>query len=324
MSTVVSRTLAGSDVLDRLAIKVNGASYVGKSGVFKVHVTSYSFLCGADDGNLMIDIRPPQYCPVCDTIMVENTTKDQGDGVGSPSTVTLNADYYITLNNGVPGPAAFVQGDGTWDLLKIDFQAAVGTTSAVLTVTYTVTFKDYADFTGSPTSDTVVVGVQYNKFYDSKKISAIFDDYDSGVACVAIKVVSLANVTSNGNPGAGILNIGNYPLDFANDSVPEFAVSNIVHPYTYGQRRDVVKHAISKTTGTITYLESLSDYVTHSNVMIFAFNGGLVDGNARLTKSAAGNDFDFMVAEMAIRQDWPTTDTVVGTCTYTKLSQNVP
>lgn len=322
MATITTRTLAGSDILDRIAVKVQGSSYVGKSGIFKVHVTSYSYTCGSDGGDLMIDIRVPQYCPICDTIIVDSVTKDQGLGVGSPSTVTVGTDYYIALNNGVPGPSAFVQGDGTWDLMWCSVQATVGTTSAALTLTYTITFEDYADFTGSPSSNTVAVGIQYDKTYDSNKISAIFDDYDSGVGCVAIKIVSLANVTSTGNPLYRTLNLGNVPVDFSNGSVPMFAVSNIIFPNTFGYKRDIVKHPISKTTGTTSYLENLSIYETHSNVMIFAFNGGKVDGNARLAKSAAGNTFDFMVAEIAVMPEWPTYDTVAGTLTYTKLSQN--
>lgn len=143
MATVVTRTLVGKDVFERIAIKEDGEQYnkagQEKWGILTVSLTSYAITGTPDaDNKCRVDIRPSNYHPDTDNIIV-----DYAQHTSNPGTVAIDKTYKFAINKGVPGPAVRIQPDGSWDLIDVIFETVFGSTvSLTLTVTYTLAFED--------------------------------------------------------------------------------------------------------------------------------------------------------------------------------------
>jgi hypothetical protein len=69
MSSLLSRSLGGRDVIDRQAIRVNSQDYKDKWGIIEIILTSYGISgSGTPAGN--VDVRPPNFNADNDEIYV--------------------------------------------------------------------------------------------------------------------------------------------------------------------------------------------------------------------------------------------------------------
>lgn len=299
MSTIQTRLLKGKDNFDLQAIKVNGADYKDKWGVIAVTITSYNWNSAASVtfpqmGTL--DIRPPRFNTPNDTPIVDMANMDNTDHGGTP--VSVGTVYYFAVNNGVVGPAAFAQPDGTWDLLHIKFQQSKDnafTAGVQVTVTYSVAFTD---LTPSPTSNPSSTGSATlaidNTTLSAKKVLTVAGaslGTDSGYISHHLISMDVSNidVPSDAPEGAE-----------PGDSVPVFAVVNTPTSPGFGSSANLAMHAVSKTPGTLTYYQRL---------MIFAVNSGKIDGNGSnsQTDTAFASYAEYNLSKVA---EWPCDDWV--------------
>jgi hypothetical protein len=311
MATVVSATLSGANVADTVPIRVLPVTYASKSGLLKLTITSYAWT-GSNTTDKQFDIRVPNYCPHNDTAVVDNVVTTTASG-----TTSVGTDYYYAINKGVPGPSVGFLPDGSWNLMNCAYQLTNGATASALTVTYTVTFLDFDDLGGSPTPGTADFSTTWLKLFDSKMIGVDAADYVAFGGAVALVMVSLENVTTEGDYLDFILNQGVYPVNFPANTSPQFAVATSPTPGGAGSVRPVEQlQYVDVATGTKTFTANLDKF-------IIAFNAGKIDGNGVTVETPLGSVHVLAVAAMSNNLSFFTYNDVAATLNYTTQDMEV-
>lgn len=302
MSTVTTRPLSATRLKDLVSIKVDPEPYKtdcchGKFGYFKVAIDSIIFTGTGTNATdkVKVDIRPPQYHP-------DNATPlcDQKEVASNAGSMTPTVAAFITaLNNGNPGPSAFAQGDGSWDLLHVKAELPAGTaiTNFTVTVTYTLTFVEIDPTALSYTDKTLTVSVTKDRKAQDADISIATQTGNGYLVFQAKKLDTLIG----DNEGEG-------------DSVPEFSVIGTPTYTSYGAPAALVQHPTSKSSSASRV------YDKKKSTYIVAVNQGKVDGNARKEpyhSGTAGNQFKVCTVVLQKKDEWPCDDDVDATLTFT-------
>jgi hypothetical protein len=305
MSTIVTRSLGGNDNYDRQAVKVDSSAYAAKWGVIEVTLTNYITAgSGTLGGN--VDVRSPNYNVENDDIFVNNTA------IGtSGATTSITKKAYIAVNNGVVGPSALVNPDGTWDLLWLTYTQAANNaqTNTNVTLTYTIAFTDLTPSTTNPSNTgTLSLSLDNVKVKDKAYVGIAASSLSGLNGRVTAQINSLA-ITSIDKPLSQVTNINpNVPYGAMGDSVPVFTVMNEKSDGNVFTIQGVlISHPTSKVSGTKTYVQQF---------MVFAVNAGKIDGNA---KNVNMTNPQALTLRCALEKlpDWPCDDTVTATIGYT-------
>ncbi len=303
MTTAVTRYIGKTDRMDKVAVKVDALDYKDKWGIIKVSVTNYII---ANDNSETgtptvgtVDIRNPQFNADNDNAIVDNATI-----ANKSTTVSVTKDYFFAVNNGVIGPGAFVQPDGTWDLLhltfKLDDAFDPGVAHYHVTITYTLTYTDLTPSSNPTDTSTLALNVDNKKLSDSSFIQTAASTYSGLNGRVLIQINALDSVVQD------IPNDGTDNADVP-DSVPLFTVTSMKSPVGFGDNVSIINHPQTKVSGTKTYSKML---------MIFAVNGGKIDGNATNSKGST-NMVTFAECRLAKLPEWPCNDITTGTVHFT-------
>ncbi len=299
MATVTTRSISGKDRWDKIAVKVDPTAYEEKWGVLQVTVTQIDWGTGSDSGDYgTVDVRVPQYNPDNDTILL-----DHFDLTTSGGTESIGQKYFIAVNNGVPGPAAFVEPDGTWDLMHLSFELPEDNELDPLTVTltYSVSFTDLTPVSNPSDDGTLDLAIDNVKTADSVYITEPASTFSGKCGYVIAQINDLHTVV-NDRPDDDTL----IDAPSRTDSVPLFTIVNERTPVGFGKSLELVKHPMTKVSGSKTYDETL---------LVFAVNNGKVDGNATNVK-ASDNYARFLRATLQKIQNWTCDDWVDSTLDY--------
>lgn len=326
MATVTTRNLKGANTaqlsgfspnsslnFDKVAITIDPEAYMptwgpNKWGVFEIDITSYSWDNDNATNNTInvgtLDIRVPQFNSASDWAVADHVMLTQEQG-----TVTLNEKYFVSVNNGMPGPSVFVQPDGSWDLLYLNLNLLTAVNNEYnATLTYTVSYTDLTPgitFAGDPPvvssnpsdTGTLVLSVDNSQLTDSAYITDQVTDYTNKSGYTVVQLNKL--VTSNIDT----------PIDSktnaAGDSVPLFAVTPTTTP-GFSAAAPLVKFPTRKISGSRNFVEK---------IMVFAVNNGVVDGNGSTVKSASSFP-NFMRVDLMKLPNWPCDDDVSVTLHY--------
>ncbi len=286
MSTLVSRSLSASATKDKLAIKAQSQTYKDKWGVFKLTITSYQANAGAG----VVDIRPAQYNPDNDSIIVDEAA------VSDTSLHYVLKDYFFSVNNGVPGPSVKVQEDGTWDLVHFSLTRTSGTIQ--VTVTYTLAFTDLTPVSNPGDTGTLTLSVDNVRLTDNAFVTSAASTFTDKQGYVVAQLNDL-HTTVIDEPD-------DVTDPVAGDSVPMFSVINDITPGGSGSTTPLVAHSTTKVSGDKTYDKTL---------LVFAVNSGQIDANARNVK--ATTDFkSFLETKLDKLSDYPCDDEVTCIVDY--------
>ena len=148
MATITTRELSETDTIDRQAIRVDALTYADKSGILAI--TLGDLVTVGLSG--IVDIRVPNYNPKNDDIQLDEAVKAAG-------TYALATTVYIAVNDGVPGPAARVNPDGTWDLVDLTLTYDDGDDDINAVLNYTIAFTDLTPSTTNPSSGNATVAL---------------------------------------------------------------------------------------------------------------------------------------------------------------------
>lgn len=297
MATITTRSLSGKDVSDKVAVKVNMETYEDKWGIIEVTLTSYTWGSGSTSGDYgNISVAVPNYLEDNDDLIVDNDALTQ-----SGDTVSISQKYYFAVNNGVIGPAAKVNGDGSWDLIHLIYTQpladngganALPPTSA--TLTYSVAFTDLTPSTTNPANTgTLTLKVNNTKISDSGLVNLDSSTYSGANGYVKAWINAMTNTTID--LPSTVIN----PIP--NDLTPYFSVR------TTGSAVPLITSAMSKISGTRTYSQQM---------FLFAINNGKVDANG-LNIKATTSQGSFLEAKMEKLPDWPCDDHVTAAVAYT-------
>jgi hypothetical protein len=298
MLTVQTRNLKGKDNLDVAAIKVDADDYKGKWGVIALYVDTYDWqsATGVTLANMgTLDIRVPQYCPANDSPVVDAATLNDSINPGSP--VAVGKKYFFAVNNGVIGPAAFAQPDGTWDLMYAKFvqtpNSLVDGVHAI--VNYSLIFTDMTPSTSAnPTANgTTTLSVDNDsKLSDSALITEAGSTLTGHGGYIAHQVVDMTVSPIDVPPGQTSSPPG--------DAIPLFSAINMPTSPGYGQAAQLAMHPTSKTPGIKTYFQRL---------FLWAVNDGKIDGNG--SNVATSSSYVSLVQyQLSKVQEWPCDDLV--------------
>src|SRR4051794_15635529 len=116
MATVVTRSLALTDRFDKIAIRVQSEDYADKFGALVLTLTSISWTSGT---NISIDTGLVNLYPPMDS---ENRLLNNYNLTTTVGTFNITKKYVTSYNNGIPGPSARRNPDGSWDLLELSFE----------------------------------------------------------------------------------------------------------------------------------------------------------------------------------------------------------
>jgi hypothetical protein len=315
MATISTRVLSADRLNDFLTLSVDpvdllpgyGAGFDGgfnslgnlrgKTGFYKVVINSITWEgTGVDTGKMLtLDVRVPQFNEQNDVAIIDNLTLDSSDLAATFSIDTIVA----AVNQGIPGPSIYTQGDGTWDLLNIktSLPASTDITDFVLTVDYTLTFTEV----GSTQFDALTAGSVDLSVDDDKNADAI-------------------NINITPATGAGVYIFLPVSLEtlvddqvVTGDSVPAFTLTSYASIGGYGYSRSLISHAISKSSS------HTKNYVDDTAYVI-AVNDGNADGNAALTHvfdSGSTVAKHLLCSASLYRVDaWPTDDKVDATLNF--------
>ena len=320
MATITTRNLKGSETAqlsgfspnsslnyDKVAITIDPEAYAptwgpNKWGVFEIDITSYSWAnTNTTTASLnvgTIDVRVPQFNSANDWAIADKVLLTNEAG-----STSVSKKYFISVNNGMPGPAVFVQPDGSWDLMYLNFDSLSGadvSNQYHATLTYTISYIDLTpgiSFSSNPPvistnpSDTGTLGLAVNntRLTDSAYITDQSTTYTNKDGYVVVQLNGLQTTAID------------TPIDSrnvtANDSVPLFSVTPTSTP-GFVNASPVVKFPCRKITGYRHFVEK---------IMVFAVNNGFVDGNGSTVKSA--NSFpNFMRVDLMKLPNWPCDD----------------
>ncbi len=301
MATVSTRALSSSRPNDFLTISVDHAANDpngdGKTGYYKVLINSVTWTGTglAPDQSVTVDIRAPQFSGQNDTALVDNVSV--ASDVGSLTPAKTKQVLAVVGSN--PGPSAFAQGDGTWDLLNI--KTSVGSftevTNFVLTVDYTLTWHevDSTDF-GTLNSNSVSLHVDNDKEAD---VVGITSTVGTGYGLLVFLPVSVVTAIDDG--------------DLAGDSVPNFNVASAATAGGYSFGFSILSHPISKSSN------HTKSYPT-KGAMVYAVNDGKIDGNgSSVTINNSGTvSHQNILGDASLYRvaEWPSDDTVDATFNY--------
>jgi hypothetical protein len=299
MSSVVTRILSGQDIFDLVPIKVDPEFYKDKWGIIEVTVTSYSW--GAGTGSVdagKIDLRSAQFNQNNDTPLLNNVPLITS---GGSQTLTTNNKYYFAVNNGVIGPGAFVEPDGSWDLLNLKYQQPSNNSllPTAVTLNYTLAFTELTPTVLPIETGSFTLHVDNVKTDDVGQIMQATSTYTSKNGYVKAQILSLETVAIDAPVNVFVPN-GQPTL---NDSVPVVKIVN--DPSGFGSEKPLFNMANTKRSGKRNLINAL---------MVFAVNSGLVDGNANNIKGAG--QASLIVANLNKVQGWPCDDVVDLTIHY--------
>jgi hypothetical protein len=297
MSTnLVSRYLGPTDRHQRMSIKLNPEDYRSpasgagnKWGLITLTISSISIanLSGSPISGVLgtVDIRPSQYNVENDNILLTEAITN------SPYTHTLmGKKYCFAVNNGVIGPGAFVEPDGSWDLLDIKYDLPDGYAldQVQLTVNYTISFTDLTPSGPSAGASQAVLHVDNDKTADFVIISdSSFAGTLSGyISCqLASYDLEVADKPDFADP-VDLLDVAH-----KNDSVPLLIWDNLRTPYSNYSKNMAVLTPMSKSGGHSTFNRCL---------YVFAVNGSKIDANG-----SAGHGYDRVNLVRADLFKWP-------------------
>jgi hypothetical protein len=321
MATITTRNLKGADTaqlsgfspnsslnFDKIAITIDPEAYMpswgqNKWGVFEIDITSFSWAnTNSTSASLNVgtlDIRVPQFNSANDWAVANKMLLTNEAG-----SVSVGGKYFISVNNGMPGPSVFVQPDGSWDLMYLYFDLLSGadvSNQYNATLTYTISFTDLTPaltFAGNPpaistnptdSGSPLELSVNNSRLTDSAYITDQVTDYTSKNGYVVVQLNSVD------------VNAIDTPIDSnnptANDSVPLLVVTPTTTP-GFAAVNPMVRFPCRKITGKRTFAQKL---------MVFAVNNGFVDGNGSTVKSA--NSFpNFMRVDLMKLPNWPCDD----------------
>lgn len=325
MATITTRNLKGADTarltgfgpnsslnFDKVAITMDPEAYMptwgpNKWGIIEINLTSYSWAnTNVSTASLnigILDIRVPQFNSSNDWAVANKVLLTNEAG-----SVSINQKYYISVNNGMPGPSVFIQPDGSWDLmyLSLDLLADADTTNEYnATLTYTITYTDLTTaltFTGNPPvistnpadTGTLSLSVNSSRLSDSAYITDQVTNYTAMGGYTVVQLNSLECLDID-TPIDSVLVNGTNPTP--NDSVPMFTVTPTVTP-GFSSNSPIVSFPCRKVSGNRTFAQKL---------MVYAINAGVVDGNGSLVKSA--NSFpNFMRVDLNKMPEWACDD----------------
>lgn len=280
MSSISTQVLSGDNLNDMISISVDPAlTYssaipANTSGYFLVTIDSVSYSVTAENAaeeTFSIDLSVPQFNAQNDTAIIDNL-EVAITGTGSPQTDVVfewmsgsnQGKYVFAVNQGIPSPSAFVQGDGTWDLLQCKVNVPSSTTtisSLVVTVDYDVEFVEVLA-TGTAAGSLVNREIALHVTHQDKPVDNVKVSLDVGTMHVGVvRFVAVDLETAISNQGDTFI-----------DSVPEFYIGNIPTVNGWGSFQTLVRHPISKSsTHTKTYDET--------KYFLFAVNDNKIDGN---------------------------------------------
>lgn len=297
VSTIATRSIGGnSDLVDKIAIKVDAETYKDKWGIIEITVTSYAWGSGSTGGNYgKVDIRVPKYIADNDTPIVNNVALTTSGG-----TTSVTKKYCFAVNNGVPGPAAYVQPDDTWDLLYLTLTLPEDNvlTPFSVTLTYSIAFTDLTPSSNPSDTGTLSFSIDNDKTADSVFITNPSSTYSGHNGRVVVQLNDLHLIAID-KPDS-------VTDPIANDQVPLFVVSNDRSSPGFGTTLPIITHPTSKVGGDKNYVKKL---------LVYAINNGKVDGNGRNIK-ATTNTVSFMEAKIAKVDQWPCDDYITGILDY--------
>lgn len=297
MGTVVTRTISGKDRKDRVAIKVNPEAYEEKWGILEVTVTNYAWGAGSTSGDYgFVRLKAPRYNEDNDTIFLDDVALTTSGG-----TEVVAFKHYVSVNNGVVGPSAFVQPDGSWDLLHLYYEQPednVIDPGIAVTLTYSVAFTDLTPVSNPTDDGTLTLNVNNVKVQDQGFITEPATTFanKSGYVVAQINDLHLTAIDEPIEVNATV----------PSDSVPLFTVENDKTTSGSFTTQQVINHPTSKVSGDRTYQEKL---------MVFAINNGKADGNAKNVKASA-NYMSFLKVTLQKIANWPCDDWVTAITDY--------
>lgn len=298
MSTIVTRSLSRKDRFDKVAVKVNEEDYEDKWGILEVDVTEYSWGSGVDAGDYgTVDLRPAQYTEDNDNILV-----DAVNLAASGGTTAVGKKYYFAVNDGVVGPAAFRQDDGSYDLLWLKYELPEDNTlePVAVTLTFTTTFTEVTVSTNPTDDGTLTLNVNNVKVSDLGTITKPASDFTNKNGYVVAQINDLHTIVIDRPVDVAV------PNPVTTDSVPLFRVFNSVTPRSFGSEQRLIQHGTTKVSGSKTYKEK---------ALVFAINDGKVDGNATNIK-ATTNYVAFLKAMLDKVGNWQCDDHVTCVVDY--------
>lgn len=298
MATVATRSLSKKDRFDRVAVKVNKETYKDKWGILEIDVTQYAWGTGTDAGDYgKVDLRVPKYNADNDDPLVDNVNLTLSGG-----TTAVTKKYYVAVNNGEPGASAFVQPDGSWDLLYLDFELPEDNTldPLAVTLTYAVSFTDLTPGSNPADDGNLVLNVTNSKIHDQGFITKPSTDFTNKNGYVIVQINDLHTIAID-RPVDTVIT-----TTVKDDSVPLFTVENDKTTSGAFTTKQLINHPTSKVSGDRTYDKQL---------MVFAINDGKADGNARNVK-ATTNYVSFLKTTLQKIANWPCDDFVTVTVDY--------
>ncbi len=300
--SISTRALGGNDNVDRRSVRVDGQNYKDKSGIIEVVLTSYTTSgTGTLGGN--VDLRPAGYNADNDEIYLNNVA------IGAaPATVSITKKFYVAVNNGVPGPNATVNPDGTWDLLILTYVQAPNNAQVNTIVQFNYTLTAFLDLTATVNpADTgsLPLVVDGSRIQDEFVIALAASTIAAQNGRIRATLNWLQNEVIDQSPAQAAIPVAGV----ANDPAPYFSVLNAKTPSNVTTGQGVLtQHQLAKISGVKTY------YQCH---MIFAVNNGKVDGNgSNLLMSVASQVALFNVT---LYKAVPTDDIVTATVAYSAV-----
>jgi hypothetical protein len=250
MATLTSRTLSRSSLFDRKAIRVDGATYAGLTGIIQVALGNLVATVTTCTGT--VELRTPNYSATSGDLKVAVT-------VTTTTTTDLATNAFFSVNNGVPDPSVKVNADGTWDLLWLTTRMDItdqASPALVGSIVHTVTFTDLTPSSTNPSSGnaTATLAVGPNAATAEAIIGISTDDLGSsgGYIKAWINSATQSVVLDEASLDA---ELGTFEAVTGNDSVdsPGFGLVN---------------HSLPKIPGVKTYVKAM---------YVFAVNAGKID-----------------------------------------------
>jgi hypothetical protein len=250
MATITTQTLNKNvNTKDTVAVKVDTLDYVGKTGIIKVTLTQLQTFASANVGTVTGSLRvgPANYNVDNDVDLIIKQVPGQ-----TQLTITIGKDYYFSVNNGIIGPAAKPQLDGTVDLINVDIEipTETGFTNYFATLTYSVTFTDLLPTVTQAATTTLQLNLPstQERVFGIIPIAAATLAAKSGY--LTLLPLSLQTVTISGPA--------------TNNGPPHFNVAF--------NNASLIAHYLTVNSGIKAY--------PLSSIMIFAVNNGKVDNNS--------------------------------------------
>jgi hypothetical protein len=301
MAIISTRPLSSDRPHDIMTISVDPVvidpDSDGKTGYYSVVVNSITWVgTGLDPTkNFTLDVRAPQFNPQNDTALVDNATLVSDAGSVTP----VRDSSVVAVVGTVPGPSAFIQGDGTWDLLHVEtvLPGYTDITDFILSVDYNVSWHEISqDNIDLLSSSSVTLAVSDDQPASSAAISC---SPESGDGVYLLLPNSLETLIDDE------IAMG--------DSVPNFALVSVPTVGAWSSGEQILNHPISKAS-------SHTKYYMNKSLMVYAVNDGKIDANGsagELNNSGSIGQYHVLGSANLWRvPEWPSDDDVSASLSY--------